>query len=315
MIAKGMRKIVTAALMVVAAVAVFCGAGCNSYRVCGYAPAGSRSSEALKHTYNLQRIELRNVNTMPIILWTTEYALSKMPISAYERLVTKNRPDVFAERPDSIPISIELTLRSSTGSLGWTILVPYLVSFGVFPAYIQYDDVCGVTVRRLDLPYATPEATFTFQHKTKVTAFSPIGLGGFEPDPAAIVERSGKGILSQPEININVRNNIAEALATTISATVVEQLRQMERIEITVAPSVPQTPPPAGNPPPPAGNPPQPADNPPPPESAAVNTDSSSTGAASLPELLQKLKDLRASGAITEQEYVDMTMRIVNQSK
>ena len=286
------------ALRVVGMVALSFGTGCTSYKVCGHAHASGATSTNLKRTYRLQRIDVRNVSAMPAILWTTEFAFAKTPISAYERLVTRSRPEVFAERPDSVPISVEVSLLNSEGSLGWTILVPYLVTLGIFPAQIQYDDTCRVTVRRLDAPYSAPDATFTFQHKMQVTAFSPIGLGGFEPDPTATAERSGNGILAQPEINMTVRNNIAEALAETMATTIVESLRQMEAAE-SPAPVVSAVAP----------------ANTTSAQASPASVRSPSPAHSSLDEKLKNLKKLRDSGAITEKEYVDLTIRAVNQEK
>ena len=279
-------------------VVLLCGEGCNSYRVCGHADVSEEPMRNLNRTYRLQQITLRNVSSMPVQLWTTEYALAKTPISAYERLVARSRPDVFAERPDSIPIVVEVSLRNSEGSLGWTILVPYLVTLGILPAQLQYDDVCGVIVRRLDTGYSMPEETFMFQQKTQLTAFSPFGLGGFGHDSTATAERSGSGVMATPDTNMNVRNNIAEALAETMAATIVESLRRMEAAESSstlvqpVAPadaaSVQTSPPPAQSP---------------------------SPAQSSLDEKLKELKNLRDSGMITEEEYVDFTMRTVNQIK
>ena len=291
MVAKSVERSVSMALRVMM-VALLFGTGCTSYKVCGHAHASGGTSTNLKRTYRLQQINVRNVSTMPAIIWTTEFAFAKTPASAYERLVTRSRSDVFAERPDSIPIAVDVSLRNSEGSRGWTILVPYLVTLGIFPAQIQYDDTCDVTVRRLDTAIFAPGASFTFQHRMMVTAFSPIGLGGFEPDPTATAERSGNGIMAQPEINMTVRNNIAEALAETMAATIVDQLRQMEA-----------------------------AERPAPVASAAVSTNvgpvqTSPAGAHSpLDEKLKELKKLRDSGAITEKEYVDLTMRVVNQDR
>jgi len=285
-------------LRVAWAVILLCGMGCTSYRVCGHAGSATTTNPGLRRTYRLQRIDVRNVSSNPMVVWTAEFAFAKTPISAYERLVTRSRPDVFAERPDSVPISVEVSLRNSEGSLGWTILVPYLVTLGIFPAQVQYDDTCDVTVRRLDVPYFTPAATFKFQHRVMVTAFSPIGLGGFEPDPTVTAERSGNGIMAQPEINMTVRNNIAEALAETMAATIVESLRQMEAAE-SPAPVVSAVAP----------------ANTTSAQASPASVRSPSPAHSSLDEKLKNLKKLRDSGAITEKEYVDLTIRAVNQEK
>ena len=259
--------------------------GCSSYRVCGYAPSRSGTNEITKRTYRLQRIVLRNVSSMPTIVWTTEFALAKTPASAYERLVTQKLPNVFSDERTSIPIEAEVIIRSSTGSLGWTILVPYLVTLGILPAQMQYDDVCGVVVRRLDSPVILAEQTFRFQHKTMVTALSPIGLGGFDPDSMATSERSGNGIMAQPEINMDVRNNIADALAETIAATIATALRHMELEEHAE------------------------------PLYAVRSGEQKETHAVTLQQRIDSLKSLRDAGTITEQEYQNMVLRAVEKGK
>lgn len=225
---KQVKKDIALALRATAMVILLCGMGCTSYRVCGYAPTSLKQESALKRTYRLRRLYVRNSSAIPLMIWTTEYAFGKTPASEFERLIVHNHPGIFDERVESVPVEIEISLRGSSSSMGWTILVPYLITLGICPAYMQYDDVCAVTVRRLDTQFASREKTFTFQQKAKVTALSPIGLGGFDPDPTATSERQGNGVFATPELSMEVRGNVAEALAETIAATVVSQLRQME---------------------------------------------------------------------------------------
>ncbi len=300
---KRSKKGVVAALQTAVVVVLLCSAGCSSYRVCGYAPGRGGTNEITKQTYRLQRIVVRNVSSMPTIVWTTEFALAKTPTSTYERLVTQKLPNVFSDERTSIPIEVEVSIRSSTGSLGWTILVPYLVTLGIFPAQIQYDDVCGVVVRRLDSSVVSAEQTFNFQHKTMVTAFSPIGLGGFEPDSAATSERSGNGIMAQPEINMDVRNNIAEALAETIAATIATALQQLEAAEqkVPIAPPVPVaqvTPSPYSAP-----------------TLAAPSTNEGPTSNTNLVERLRIIKSLRKQGVVTQEEEERLILRAIEQKQ
>lgn len=278
---------------------MFASAGCTSYRVVGKSPNNlAASSVRLQRTYRLERIKVNydSINGMPSHVWNMSFALGKFPVNDFEERIIKKRPEVFVENPNSIPIVAEVNLKSGRGSLYWTALVPYLVSLGILPAQIQYDDVCGVTIQRRDTMYQTPETTFSFQHKCMVTALSPIGLIGYDNVPDTTACSSGSGIILQPALDKNVRDNIADAISTTLAATIVSLLQQMEideqlgspQNQSNVAiPTATQIPVPQSQP--------------------MTNTD--------LSDQIRKLKELRDAGTITEKEYQDMVLRATERVK
>ena len=133
-----------------------------------------------------------------------------------------------------------------------------------------------------------------FQQKTQLTALSPFGLGGFGHDSTATAERSGSGVMATPDTNINVRNNIAEALAETMAATIVESLRRMEAAESSSTLVQPVAP-----------------SNVVPVQATPAAAQSPLPAQSSLDEKLKALKKLRDSGIITQEETDRLILRAV----
>ena len=288
--------------------------GCTSYRVVGRVPSANVPvQQPLMNTYRLERVKVEydNIRRMQTLAWCLEFALGEIPVNDFEERIARKRPDVFNNDASSIPITAPIRFLSRNESLAWTILVPYIVSFGTLPAILEVDDVAGLTVQRRDTMQTASEAKFSFQHKMKLTCFSPFALINFNDDPDATVCVKDNGIMQNPALNPQVRDRIADAIAETLAAAIILRLRVLEALPLpapvahppSIFPSVP-SPVPAAASTPPAVVPVAPVGTVSPTQGPAPNS-------IPLDEQIGKLRELRDSGIITAKEYEDLLFRMM----
>ena len=220
---------------------------------------------------------------------------------------------MFGDDTSSIPIIASIRSRAyDSESLDWTVLVPYAISIGTLPAFHQIDELATLSVQRSDTMQTAKETEFTFQHKMKMTLLSPIALINFDDDPSATAYKTGNGFL----VDLQMGDKCADAIAETLTAAIITQLRILETTPAITSPAVI---PPSAVAPIPAAVPSAAAPAAPVPPVAAGTTapPAQTPPREPLPVEAQvrKLQELRDAGIITEKEYNDLLLRTAQQTK
>ena len=239
--------------------------------------------------------------------WSIPQVSARAQNEVLQQLIARKYPSTFVNDSTAIPIDLVITCTAENKELGWTFLFPYLVSLGTLPAFQHTTSDCTVEIRSVfNLPIGHAPSAVRFGSDWKLTAFTPIGaMVTYDELPGMLEQRSGCGVDCAPHQDSGTKDKILETFAGAVAEAVVTQLREIEDKGLLA--NVPQPVPPASVV---VVAPPEPA-----PADVAPAQASPAAAEQPLEEKLKRLKKLRDTGAITEKEYVDLTLRIVNGEK
>ncbi|MBR4171440.1 MAG: SHOCT domain-containing protein [Kiritimatiellae bacterium] len=209
-------------------------------------------------------------------------------------------PSMFSSDNRAEPVEIQITSAGDEKSNMFSIIVPYLISLGIFPGWMGTSTRCDVIVTLARDRNLSRKFSIEYRSDMKLS-FSPIGLIPYNPVPAPSF-RTGVGIMAAPHINERSCRDSQDVFCETLAMGIAACLTDMERgryqpplisqptVSTTTIPSAPQ----------------------PAPAPAATPTATRQTAPVSS---AAKLKQLRDAGTITQEEYETMLMRTIERKK
>lgn len=140
----------------------------------------------------------------------------------------KRKNEAVGDNADAVPVEIEIVSQSERKELEATILVPYLVSLGILPAWNRSISSCTI---KMTLGIGTARKSYQYEcnfiSNSKMTAFSPIGIIDYDDIPDAIAQRKASGYAA-PHLNPNCLNDLKTVFATTVSKALSASMTRFE---------------------------------------------------------------------------------------
>ncbi len=263
-------------LRVAWAVILLCGMGCVSVRWSGDNAMHTLNKDMkLNHRYRVERIcftcpprsRTGNSTMMADIL-------ERIGKSDLKSILPKQRPAVFTESNDAIPIVVNMYLKDENSR--WE-LAPYILTLGLLPGETHEDCLLQIDVQRMPDMKRTAGTFITLKYDFKMSLFTPLGLIDFDHDNTVAISRETVSTSRevQPEM---------------IAAAIVDQLYQLENDGQHVAHDTGQT-------------------------TMRETAHPNAVKSTSMQQQLENLKVLRSAGTITEKEYQEMVLRVVESAK
>lgn len=200
--------------------------GCTSWKFEGQTDNRSNASGAatVRRKYFVRSFDVK--------IGSNEYnqlAFGKNPPSVVD--LCRCRPDVFesSAEGDGESLSVSVYNEKEEYSKFWTLLVPYMASFCILPAFLDCEDVYSVKVVMTDRDGKKQTTHFKMQIDTasKASGFSPIGLIPYSRSPDCVVFRAneelGIGTLSD-----QAKRDRREVFLETVAYGVVAAIQMME---------------------------------------------------------------------------------------
>lgn len=273
-----MAKVVSCFLGIV--FLLFC--GCTSYRLKGSVVHASNTIPSTEKKYRIEKF----INKSDVGIYASGYDTDPWSIPAVSKrfsetemcsdLMSKN-PKVFSCAADSIPLEVEIYSRSESKDGRWSIIFPYILTLGIFPAWIGTTSQSELKVTSLADRNIRTSCIIDFRSDIKLTVFSPIGLIAYDATPEATSYRTGSGLMTAPHVDAGTLWELRTVYTETLAVAICRCAQELEK-QMPTAASMPsndheKAPPPAAEPTPP------------------------------LKEKLQQLKELKDAGVLTDREY------------
>ena len=212
--------------------AAFCGilifTGCCSWKFEGQVDNRSHASgeATVRRKYVLKSFDVK--------IGTHEYnqlAFGKTPPTVVD--LCRCRPDVFeslGEDRDYGTLNISVYNEKEEYSKFWTILFPYMVSFGILPAGLDCEDLYSVKVVMTDKDGHSGTVRFKMQIDTasKFTFILPIGLIPFEKSPDCATFRANETLGLTQTLCDQARRDRREVFLETVAYGAVAAVRMLE---------------------------------------------------------------------------------------
>lgn len=269
--------------------------GCTSYRFQGNVAQAFGNMPMTEKKYRIEKI-INKVNngiyssgqdafSVPDP-WSIPAVSKKLEETELCSDVMNANPSIFSRSSDSIPLEVEIRSRMESKDGRWSIIFPYILTLGIFPAWMGTASQCELTVTSLMDRNIRTSCIIDFRSDMKLTVFSPIGLVSYDTISGAASCQTGSGLMTAPHVDSgslwHLRTVYAETLAVAIGRCVNELERQKPT---TVHASFKER----------------------------VNEPRPSVDANSLKEKIQRLKDLKASGVLTDSEFDAKRKALVDQ--
>ena len=275
-VAKVTVRIMVVTLMMFVVSALFLCTGCSSVRWSGDTVTHSLNKDIeLKSKYRVERICF----TAPPASRTGNQTI----IAAIMDVAGKSqfKAQLPKIRPDvftesSDSVPIVVNMILKDENGQWEI-GPYILTLGLLPGERHDDCLFQIDVQRIPDMKRTKGTLATIKYDFRMSLFTPLGLIGFDHDDSVAICRETIGTSK-------------EVQPATIAAAIVDQLHQLEAEDQKM--------------------------NSTPLDSATTTTiPFETTQPVGIGQELKKLKTLRDTGIITEKEYQDMVLRVVEQAK
>ena len=149
--------------------------------------------------------------------------------------VMNRNPSIFNRSPESTPLEVEIRSRNESKGGAWSILFPYLLTLGVFPAWTYTPSQCEITVTSIADRNKRQSCLVDFRSDSSLTVFSPIGLISYDYVPGAVSCRTGSGIMKAPHLDKECLANLQAVYTETLAAGIATCVHEIERsIPVTV---------------------------------------------------------------------------------
>ena len=213
---------------------VLCG-GCTSYRFTGKVLAPVNERHALHNKYRIVRLvferKAQSSYEAPITIdpWSLPQVAALCDIESIRLKIMQWHPEVFVDDFASTPVSVKILTTSENTNYGGTILVPYLISLGILPAWMETESSCEafVSIEAHNVPKPR-QVPLSFTSICKLTCFSPIGLIEFDDKPDVNSLRKGAGVMQGPHTNKACRDKLCDVVTETLSDVVASAVMQMD---------------------------------------------------------------------------------------
>lgn len=215
--------------------------GCSSYRAVGRYQSRSTVYQEASQKYRIRHLSFsvrKGINTMlremnetfPYISpdpWSLPQHASLLDEEKLKTAIQTAKPAVFITDKSATPVDIKFICQQEFSDLGWTILCPYLVTLGVFPAWTRRVSFCEMIVTVDEQRQSKIQLEFTTDGKMSV--LSPLGLVHFDETPNAIAQKIGNGIFTAPHENILTAKQFTDTVSQTIAIATSAALAELEK--------------------------------------------------------------------------------------
>ena len=217
-----------------AAAVVLCG-GCTSYRFTGKVLSPVNERHTLHNKYRIVRLVFEKKEQLsyeaPITIdpWSLPQVAALCDIESIRLKIMQRHPEVFADDFASTPVSVKVLTSSENKNYTATVLVPYLISLGILPAWMETVSSCEaiVSIEAHNAPKPR-QIPLEFASISKLTCFSPIGLIEFEDKPDMNSQRKGADVMQCPHTNKVCRDKLCDVVTETLSDVVASAVMQMD---------------------------------------------------------------------------------------
>lgn len=284
-------KTVASCLIITAA---FFHSGCTSYRFQGNVAQAIGASNPTIQKYRVENIINRSDNG-PLSMgqgafampdpWSIPAVSKRLEESAVCNDVMNRNPSMFSRSSESTPLEVEIRTRNESKGGAWSILFPYLLTLGVFPAWTYTPSQCEIIVTSLTDRNKRQSCVVDFRSDMKLTVFSPIGLISYDYAPGAVSCRTGSGIMEAPHLGKECLANLQAVYTETLAAGIATCVHEIERGTPVTVKAQPDR------------------------EAVPVKV----TENAILKEKILRLKELKDSGILTNDEYEAKRKALIDQ--
>ena len=214
--------------------------GCTSYR---FAAIGENNDYVPKKKYRISTLTIHAPRGPKILQqlsggnpfvapdpWSIPQVASISNIEKLRLMVSKRHPSIFTQDESATPIDVNVYCTDERKELEWTILVPYVASLGVLPAFIRTMSTCEVSVHHAGaIPKIQRNAAMRLQSDAKLTCFSPLGLIQFDRDVNATSQRLSSGIMTASHLDSNTLNDLLTVFSESVADAIVAQVEMLEK--------------------------------------------------------------------------------------
>lgn len=268
--------------------------GCISYRFQGNVTQTSGNSSPTLKRYRVDNI-INNSGNGPFSMgqgafsapdpWSIPAVAKRLEETTICSDIMRQNPNIFARSLESTPLEVEIRTRNESKEGTWSVFFPYLLTLGVFPAWMSTPSQCEITVTSLADRNIQRTCVVDLRSDMKLTAFSPIGLISYDHIPSAASCRTGAGIMKAPHIAPECLSDLQSVYTETIAEGIAVCIREMERETNTTAKT----------------------------HTNAIKSETNVIQIDTLKEKLLRLKELQDSGILTKDEYEAKRKALVDQ--
>lgn len=260
-------------------------AGCHSYRVAGSAKGALETSMQVKGRYHLREIKF-DVPIPHNLIYGGPMANPNVPVQVASMMddtrirefCEKRWPQVFSPEESGTAIDVTVTASSPRDSYAWTLFFPCFLSLGILPGGVEVESDARINVKVDGRHLVSGEVDYV---SNRMSSSSPLGAIGFSRNCGmthVVTDQEAVYPFSPKTLEKMAEEIFCETFADAVRKCLSEHERS--HAEHAVA---------------------QPAATP----ERAKNISGS----------VENLKKLRADGIITEKEYQEMVLRVVEKGK